>query len=109
MEALKIDESGVALIAALEEEALKLVWYARTPSFDDPSWDKVPADIKQDALNKVSLVEEMFPDGVDALKCPNCGDWRHGFNSGMLAALRFVIRVAEDPEEAQEEFPMLDT
>ena len=45
----------------------------------------------------------------DELKCPDCGDWNHGFNSGMLAALRFVIHAAEDPKEAQEDFPMLDT
>jgi hypothetical protein len=109
MKTLVFDDSGHALIAAMEEKALKLVWYARTPSFDDPSWDKVPADIKQTALNQVSLVEEMFPVEIDGLNCSKCGDWSHGFNSGMLAALRFVLHVAEDPEAAIEEFPELDT
>ena len=109
MKTLVFDDSGYALIASMEEEALKLIWYARTPSFDDPSWDKVPADIKKDAFNKVSLVEEMFPDAIDRLNCSNCGDWTHGFNSGMLAALRFVFHAAEDPEAALEAFPELDT
>ena len=110
MEALKIDDSGHALIAAMEEKYFDLVWYARKSPLEDAEyWSDTPAEIKTAAGNEMAKVEEIFPDEVDALKCPDCGDWNHGFNSGMLAALRFVIHAAEDPKEAQEDFPMLDT
>ena len=109
MGALIIQDDVLALIAAKEEQAERLVWYARKAPADHPSWDNVPADIKQGALNSASRVEEMFPDETDALKCPECSDWNHGFNSGMLAALRFVLHAAEDPDEAEECFPELDT
>ena len=110
MESLVIDNYGHELIAAMEEKYSNLVWYARkAPPEDAEYWSDTPAEIKTAALNEMAKVEEMSPDEVDALKCPNCGNWNHGFNSGMLAALRFVMHAAEDPEEAQEDFPMLDT
>lgn len=109
MGALIVNDDVLALIAAKEEQAEKLVWYARKHPSDHPFWDKVAADIKQGALNAASQVEEMYPDECDSLKCAECGDFSHGFNSGMLAALRFVLHAAEDPEAAQEEFPELDT
>ena len=91
------------------EKAEKLVWYARKAPADDPSWDGVPEDIRTGALNAVARVEEMFPDDVDELRGEH-GDWQHGFNSGVLAALRFVLTAAsEGPETAEEWWPELDT
>ncbi len=109
MGALIAHNDVLELIEAKEEKFQKLVWFARKHPSDDPFWDTVPADIKQGALNAASRVEEMFPNETDALKCPDCSDWNHGFNSGVLAALRFVMHAAEDPEAAQDEFPELDT
>ena len=41
---------------------------------------------------------------------PDGSDWTHGFNSGMLACLRFVATALEqDIEAAHDEFPVLDT
>jgi hypothetical protein len=38
------------------------------------------------------------------------GDWYHGFNSGMLAALRYVLTMDDlGIKQADEEFPMLDS
>ena len=109
MGALIIQDDTLELIAAKEDKYDRLVWYARKHPSDHPSWDNVPADIKEGALNVASQVEEMFPDECDSLKCAECGDYEHGFNSGMLAALRYVLHAAADPEEAEECFPELDT
>ena len=71
----------------MEEKYFNLVWYARkAPPDDAEHWAETTAEIKTAALNEMAKVEEMFPDEVDALKCPDCGDWNHGFNSGMLAS-----------------------
>ena len=87
MEALKIDDSGHALIAAMEEKYFDLVWHARKSPLEDAEyWSDTPAEIKTAAGNEMAKVEEMFPDEVDVLKCPDCGDWNNGFNSGMLAS-----------------------
>ena len=108
MGALIVQDDVLALIAAKEDKFQKLVWFARKHPSDHPFWDTVPADIKQGALNSASRVEEMYPDEVDELHGEH-SDWQHGFNSGMLAALRFVLHAAEDPDEAEECFPELDT
>ena len=109
----------------LEDKYCKLVWYARkAPSDSTEYWAGVPDDIKTGALNSASKVEEFFPEETDALKSEE-GDWQHGFNSGCLAAFRFIstsldTSLHEDDEtgemvcfggidQAEEEFPFLDT
>ena len=87
----------------------KLVWYARKAPAHHPSWEGVPEDIKTGALNSVARVEEMFPDECDELRGEH-SDWTHGFNSGCLAAIRFILTAAsEGPETAEEWWPELDT
>ena len=86
----------------------QLVWFARKHPSDHPSWNDVPEDIRTGALNSAARVEEMYPDEVDELQGEN-SDWSHGFNSGMLAALRLVVRACSDPKEAEECFPELYT
>ena len=108
MGALIVQDDVLALIAAKEDKYDRLVWFARKAPADHPSWNNVPADIKRGALNAASQVEEMYPDEVDELHGEH-SDWQHGFNSGMLAALRFVLHAAEDPDEAEECFPELYT
>lgn len=47
MEALIIDDSGHALIAAMEEKYFDLVWYARKSPLEDAEyWSGTPAEIK---------------------------------------------------------------
>jgi hypothetical protein len=37
-------------------------------------------------------------------------DWQHGFNSGMVAALRYVLTMDDlGLEQANDEFPLLDS
>lgn len=108
---MKLTTDDILQLAATKSDKyFDLVWYARSAPADSEYWDKVPASIKRGALNSQARVEEMFPDETDKLSCANCGDWEHGFNSGMLAGLRYVMSAIEDgPEHAEEEFPELDS
>ena len=108
MGALIIHDDVLELIAAKLDKYDKLVWFARKHPSDHPSWNSVPEDIRTGALNSAARVEEMYPDDVDELHGEH-SDFCHGFNSGMLAALRYVLHAASEPEQAEEEFPMLDT
>ena len=108
-----------------EEKYFNLVWYARSPHKEiiHQVYKDTPEDIIQGALNAQSKVEEQYPDEIDAYR--ENPDWQHGFNSGCLAAMRYVMTALypceiEDEEEggtftyggledAKEEFPMLDT
>ena len=72
-----------------------LVWYARGNFRVLPG---VPKEIIDGAKDQASRLEEIYIDEVQALKDPRRGDWTHGFNSGMLAALRLVLE-ALSPEE----------
>lgn len=108
MGALIVHDDVLELIGQKLDKHESLVWYARKHPADHESWNNVPADIKTGALNAAAQVEENYPDEVDRLKSET-GDWEHGFNSGVLAALRYVLTAAADPEEAEACFPELDT
>lgn len=108
MGALIVHDDVLELIADKADKHEQLVWYARKAPAGDPSWDKLPEEIRVGALNAAARVRELFPDETDALQGDH-GDWEHGFNSGVLAALRYVLHAAADPEEAEAEWPELDT
>jgi hypothetical protein len=110
-------------IRDLEAKYESLVWYARSqPATATTYWEKVPPEIRDGAFRAQMKVEEDHPDEITELR--NCEDnWTHGFNSGVLAALRFVATAQYpfliDDEEgtpylyggvhhAIEEFPCLD-
>ena len=109
------------------EKYTHLVWYARSRSREMMEEEGTPENIIQGALNAQAKVEERFVDEIDELCCPETGDWTHGFNSGALATIRFVLSAMEsdvfynlqsdDPNEtyssggvadAEAEFPFLD-
>ena len=108
MGALIVHDDVLEQIGEKIDKYEKLVWYARKASAGHSSWDAVPEDIKHGALNAVAQVEEHYPDEIDQLHGEHA-DWEHGFNSGMLAALRYVMHAASDVDEAEEMFPELDT
>ena len=83
----------------------KLVWWARKPPASDPSWDDFGELTKTSTLNECSRIEELYPDETSGFT-----DFDHGFNSGVLAALRWIL-TAEDSciEVADKQFPDLDT
>ena len=77
-----------------------LLWYART--------SPEHINIKGVKENK-DRIEKIYPNEVTQLSSEN-GDWQHGFNSGMVAALRYVLTMDDlGKEQADEEFPMLDS
>ena len=95
-----------------------LVWYARKPRFDGEvptmaeakeAMPGTPVDILEGMVDQMQRVEELYPEAVGDLNAED-GDWCHGFNSGVLAALRFVYQAEFDSvEEAKAEWPKLDT
>ena len=77
-----------------------LLWYART--------SPEHINIKGVKENK-DRIEKLYPKEVTELNIENA-DWQHGFNSGMVAALRYVLTMDDlGLEQADEEFPMLDS
>jgi len=57
----------------------------------------------------MSRTKEKYPKEVENI-CSESGDWYHGFNSGMLAAIRYVMTSNNiDKETANDWFPELDT
>ena len=116
-----------AAFNAFEDKYFDLVWYARSRSREMMEEEGTPENIIQGALNAQAKVEERFVDEIDELCCPESGDWAHGFNSGALATIRFVLTAMEsdvfldlesdDPNktytcggvaDAEAEFPFLD-
>jgi hypothetical protein len=104
----------------LLEKYEQFVWYARKPRDD---YGKVtmevarkympntPVDILQGMVAGALRVETTYPEEVARLNDddPNMSSWAHGFNSGMLAALRMVPASTKIPARALAEFPELST
>jgi hypothetical protein len=83
-----------------ETKYADLLWYART--------SPEHINIKGVKENK-ERIEKLYPNEVTDLQSEN-GDWQHGFNSGMVAALRYVLTMDDlGKKQADEEFPMLDS
>lgn len=54
-------------------------------------------------------MEKEYPKEVSNI-CSKDGDWHHGFNSGMLAACRYILNLNDvDKDFADNNFPFLDT
>jgi hypothetical protein len=83
-----------------ETKYTDLIWYARSRPEN--------INIKGVRENK-ERIENSYPNEVTDLQSEN-GDWHHGFNSGMVAALRYVLTMDDlGKEQADDEFPMLDS
>lgn len=86
-------------IGELEKKYFDLVWYARS---------KPSEPLGKSGRERIS---KALPEECARLSGAG-GDWEHGFNSGCLAALRLVqglLGSAADAQQAEEEFPFLDT
>lgn len=83
-----------------EDKYSRLLWYARSR----------PEDEKIKGVKKhKEEIEVLYPEETEALSGKH-GNWQHGFHSGMVAALRYILTLDEDgQEQADEEFPMLDS
>jgi len=87
-------------ISDKEKKYSELLWFART-SHENLSIKGVN--------EKLAEIEKSYPFEVSELGGDN-SDWQHGFHSGMVAALRYIFTMDElGKEQADEEFPMLDS
>lgn len=120
-------EDLVKAFDEMHKKYMDLVWYARSQSHEQMESSGTPEHIITGALNAQARKEELYPDEIDEMRSET-SNWEHGFNSGCLATMRFVITTmasyefpdeeSDDPEstitmgglqEAKDEFPMLDT
>jgi len=77
-----------------------LLWYARS----GPENESIKG-VKEN----VDRIETLYPNEVEKLQSEN-GDWQHGFNSGVVAIIRYILAMEDfGLEYADEEFPMLDS
>jgi hypothetical protein len=87
-------------LSNLEDKYFDLVWYARSGK------NMHSSEVREKRLK----VQSKYPIEITHLNNPKEGDWNHGFNSGMLAATRFLVDLIQFGEEtANENFPFLDT
>lgn len=93
-----------------EEKYFDLVWFARKPDISDEEyWGDTPNDIFLKAQEHIERVKKQYPDDVSELSGDN-GDWQHGFNSGILAGMRYALELLQGTAaQADEDFPFLDT
>jgi len=83
-----------------EDKYFDLVWYARSK----------PEHINIKGVKEnIERIETLYPNEVKELQSER-GDWQHGFHSGMLAGMRYILTMNDmGKEQADDEFPMLDT
>jgi hypothetical protein len=83
-----------------EDKYARLLWYAR--SMPEHESIKGVKEHKEE-------IETLYPYESEQLKGEH-GNWQHGFHSGMVAALRYILTMDEmGLEQADGEFPMLDS
>ena len=82
------------------DKYVDLLWYARSKPENE--------SIKGVKENK-ERIEKLYPTEVKELQSER-GDWSHGFHSGIVAALRYILTMDElGLDQADEEFPELDS
>ena len=104
-------------LSELEEKYFQLVWYARKPLYENQAdWLEYFADTPDDLIlacrQRMQEVEEKYPEDTKKICSPERGDFEHGFNSGCLAAFRWISSAKEGKEGiefADKQFPWLDT
>lgn len=101
----RIDE-----VVKMMDKYCSLVWLARSnPDPSDEHWAETPNEIFLEAFKQQKIVENKYPKEVDELSS-DAGDYHHGFNSGMLAGLRYALEMLDgDAEFAQDSFPNVDS
>ena len=111
----KYIEGGVVeintLLSDMYSKYFDLVWYARRPPLTNRQyWDKKSIISSSKAVKAVERIKELYPVETANLSDIYEGDYFHGFNSGMLAAIRYLETAETDGiEVAENDFPDLDT
>jgi hypothetical protein len=91
----------IAEVEKFESKYCDLVWLARST----PKNDHISA-----VVENRKRIAELYSEEVKELLDEDAGVWSHGFNSGMLAGMRFVLDLSNcSKEDAIENFPFLDS
>ena len=98
------------------EKYSRRVGYARTALGNtveavrqERGFEDIPEDILQQMLDTKEKYWDEDPE-IELCKLEDVGDWHHGFNSGVLGAVRLVQSILDgDAEEGLDEFRSLDT
>ncbi len=114
----------------MADKYFDLVWYVRHKNRlnKKETWLTVSSETRHKASVAAERIEKKSLKEIEALSDEPTTDWTHGFNSGVLATLRFAMicisRVKVPPEEGEKddevyafggiedawsEFPDLDT
>jgi hypothetical protein len=88
-------------VIKLQDKYCDLVWYARSR----PEHEEIPK-----VLENKQRIETQYPSEIKSLIEGSHPDWEHGFNSGMLAGMRYILDVIHEGKEVAEGFfPSLDS
>lgn len=99
-----VDEKVLEAFTKFMDKYCDLVWYARSPRSNSirSIYNETPENVIQNILNIQARIEEKFVEETNALNCCEHADWQHGFDSGCLATIRYVmtaINIATYEEE----------
>jgi hypothetical protein len=96
------------LLQQKEEKYYLLVWSSRCRVFSGNS-KSLPPGVAEGQIEKMRQIFAMYPEEMADLQSED-GLWHHGFNSGMLAGMRYAIEAfAGNADFAEDTFPDLDT
>jgi len=91
----------IAEVQKFESKYCDLVWLVRSSPKND--------HIKGVVENR-KRITELYSEEVKELLDEDAGEWNHGFNSGMLAGMRFILDLANyGIKDANDNFPFLDS
>jgi len=93
-----------------ENKYSKLLWYARTNPSNSIHAVAPNGELIDLVQQNLKTIENNYPLETSALYSEEQSQWAHGFHSGVVAAMRYVLTLNEyGVEQAEEEFPMLDS
>lgn len=97
------------LVSAMEHKYGRLVWFARRSEDNLLILNEDGVQENKLIFDKLKEIQELYPEEVVELMEEE-DNWQHGFNSGMLAGMRYVMTLMELGQEyADEWFPELDS
>jgi hypothetical protein len=96
-----IKKEIIQTVVEMNEKYTDLVWLART-SPDNYDIEGVRKNIER--------IEKTYPKEVELLINGDNPNWEHGFNSGILAGMRYIMdMIDENKDFADSLFPNLDS
>lgn len=97
------------ILIKMEEKYSSIVWFTRRS--EDNLLVLTEEGVEENKLifDKMDKIQSLYPTEISDL-LEDEDNWEHGFNSGMLAGIRYVLTLMEMGEDQAEEwFPELDS